>query len=108
MQPLALAGVTAVKANTTAEHLIIARIFAPKLEDSSRATINFAPKLEDSSRATINKAGHDYVRINAVLAIRIADRLGLCVARGYCFIGRICVVGRLGKWRVKALILTTV
>lgn len=33
-QPLALAGVTTVKANTTAEHLIIARIFAPKLEDS--------------------------------------------------------------------------
>jgi hypothetical protein len=51
-QPLALAGVTAVKANTMAEHLIIARIFAPKLEDSFRATIN--------------KAGYDDARINTV------------------------------------------
>jgi hypothetical protein len=30
-QPLASAGVTAVKANMIAEHVIIARIFAPKL-----------------------------------------------------------------------------
>jgi hypothetical protein len=32
MQPLASAGVAAAKANMIAEHLIIARIFAPKLE----------------------------------------------------------------------------
>jgi hypothetical protein len=41
-QPLALAGVTAVKANTMAEHFIIARIFAPKQQDRFRATINKA------------------------------------------------------------------
>jgi hypothetical protein len=40
------------KANTMAEHLIIARIFAPKLEDSFRATIN--------------KAGYDDARINTL------------------------------------------